>query len=118
MLPRYLPNDLEEISESIILPMPERRPTEIHDFEKLQNASDHIENQFLTLLMTPVYFLNDPTIILSILFFMIFIILKKCVCVSDDPVVAQENYSYHRQEHQELCGLMSRMIHLMNLITR
>ncbi len=47
--------------------------------------------------MIPRYFLNDPTIILSTLFFMIFIILKKCVGLPGDPVVAPENHLYHRE---------------------
>ena len=83
--------------------MPELPPAEIHDFEKLQNASDHIENQFLTILMTPIFFLNDLTIILSTLFFfLIFIILKKCVNIPGGPVVAQGNDLYHKKEHQKL----------------
>ena len=89
-------------SESIVLHKPERRPSEIHDFEKLENASNHIENIFRTILMTLIYFFNNPIIILSTLFFMIFIILKKCVIIPGGAVVAQENDLYHRKEHQKL----------------
>ena len=66
---KYVPNDLELISKSFVFPMPERRPTEIHDSENLKNASNSIENQFLTLLMISRYFLNDLTIISLTSFF-------------------------------------------------
>ena len=57
------------ISRSFILPMPERRPTEIHDFQNLQNASGSIKQQFLTFPTIPRCFLNDSNIILLNLIF-------------------------------------------------
>ena len=48
--------------------MPERRPTEIHDFNDFQNASKRIGNQFITIAIAPKYFLNYPIIILTTLF--------------------------------------------------
>ena len=49
---------------------------------------------------------------------MISIILKKCVRLLGDPVVAQENDLYRRKEHRKLCESMSIMVHLMKLINR